>query len=117
VNVDEVRNQIPLLKNTVYLDNAGAGPPPASVHAAMQYFLDEWRDYGGKWESWLLDIVKFRDLFAQLIWASLDEVACIPNVSSGLEEHVVVAPRVNTLRVSPHFYNTKDEIDRLLEKV
>ena len=34
-----------------------------------------------------------------------------------LKERVVVAPRVNTLRVSPHFYNTKDEIDTLLEKV
>jgi selenocysteine lyase/cysteine desulfurase len=84
VNVDEVRKQISLLKNTVYLDNAGAGPPPASVHAAMQYFLDEWRDYGERWESWLLDIVKSRELLAQLIGASLDEVACIPNVSSGL---------------------------------
>ena len=34
-----------------------------------------------------------------------------------LKERVVVAPRVSTLRVSPHFYNTKDEIDTLLEKV
>jgi selenocysteine lyase/cysteine desulfurase len=34
-----------------------------------------------------------------------------------LKEHVVVAPRVNTLRVSPHFYNREDEIDLLLEKV
>ena len=84
VNVAEVREQIPLIKNTVYLDNAGAGPPPISVHSAMQSFLDEWRDYGEKWESWLLDIVRSRELFAQLIGANLDEVACIPNVSSGL---------------------------------
>ena len=34
-----------------------------------------------------------------------------------LEERVVVAPRANMLRVSPHFYNTEDEIDGLLEKV
>jgi selenocysteine lyase/cysteine desulfurase len=33
------------------------------------------------------------------------------------QEHVVVAPRVNTLRVSPHFYNTDQEIDTLLEKL
>jgi selenocysteine lyase/cysteine desulfurase len=84
LNVDEARNQIPLLKNTVYLDNAGAGPPPSSVHAVMQSFLDEWRDFGERWETWLLDIVKSRDLFAQLIGASVDEAACIPNVSSGL---------------------------------
>jgi selenocysteine lyase/cysteine desulfurase len=84
VNVDEARNQIPLLKNTVYLDNAGAGPPPSSVRAAMQSFLDEWRDFGERWETWLLDVVKSRDLFAQLIGASVDDVACISNVSSGL---------------------------------
>jgi selenocysteine lyase/cysteine desulfurase len=34
-----------------------------------------------------------------------------------LKEHVVVAPRVNTLRVSPHFYNTEREVELLLEKV
>jgi cysteine desulfurase/selenocysteine lyase len=30
---------------------------------------------------------------------------------------VVVAPRVNTLRVSPHFFNTENEIDTLLAKI
>ena len=80
----EVRQQIPLLTNNVYLDNAGAGPPPVSVHAAMQSFLTEWRDYGEKWEAWLLEIVSARELFASLINATLDEVACVPNVSSGL---------------------------------
>lgn len=84
MNVDEVRQQIPLLAGNVYLDNAGAGPPPLSVHSAMQSFLDEWRDYGEKWEAWLLEIVKTRELFGRLINATLDEVACIPNVSSGL---------------------------------
>jgi len=84
LNVEEVRQQIPLLTGNVYLDNAGAGPPPVSVRAAMRSFLDEWRDYGEKWEAWLLEIVKTRELFGRLINATLDEVACIPNVSSGL---------------------------------
>jgi selenocysteine lyase/cysteine desulfurase len=34
-----------------------------------------------------------------------------------LDEGIVVAPRVSTLRVSPHFFNTNAEIDSLLEKV
>ena len=84
MDLNKVREQIPLLRSSVYLDNAGAGPPPLSVHAAMQSFLDEWRDYGEKWESWLLEIVKTRELFARLINASVEEVACIPNVTSGL---------------------------------
>ncbi len=55
-----------------------------SVHQAMHSFLDEWRDYGEKWEAWLLEIVKARELFARLIGATVDEVACVPSVSSGL---------------------------------
>jgi selenocysteine lyase/cysteine desulfurase len=56
-----------------------------SAHAQTQPFLNERRDYEEKWEPWLLDIIKGRELFPQLIGAKLEEVACIPNVSSGLE--------------------------------
>jgi selenocysteine lyase/cysteine desulfurase len=34
-----------------------------------------------------------------------------------MEAHIVVAPRVNALRVSPHFYNTDAEVDKLVEKL
>ena len=84
MDVEEVRRQIPLLSKGVYLDSAGAGAPPVSVHAAMQSFLDQWRDYGEKWDVWLREIVKGRELFSRLIGAATDEVACVPNVSSGL---------------------------------
>jgi cysteine desulfurase/selenocysteine lyase len=50
----------------------------------MQSFLDEWSSYGEKWDAWLLEIVKARELFARLIGAKTEEVACIPNVTSGL---------------------------------
>jgi selenocysteine lyase/cysteine desulfurase len=50
----------------------------------MRVFLDDWRDHGERWEVWLQDIVDTRDLFARLIHAQSEEVACIPNVSSGL---------------------------------
>jgi selenocysteine lyase/cysteine desulfurase len=84
VNLEEVRRQIPLLSREVYLDSAGAGAPPIPVHEAMQSFLNEWRDYGEKWDAWLREIVKGREFFARLISAKTDEVACIPSVSAGL---------------------------------
>lgn len=84
MNLTQVREQIPLLSNTLYFDNAGAGPPPASVYAEMQSFLNDWRDHGERWERWLPDIVESRSLFAKLIHAKTEQVACIPNVSSGL---------------------------------
>ena len=33
------------------------------------------------------------------------------------KKNVVVSPRANGIRVSPHFYNTEEEIDRLVEAV
>lgn len=84
MDLQEVREQIPLLSKSVYLDNAGAGPPPIQVRDAMQRFLDEWTNRGENWEAWLLEIVKARDLFARLIAATADEIACVPNVTSGL---------------------------------
>lgn len=84
MDINEVRNQIPLLAKNVYLDAAGAGPPPLSVHEAMRSFLDEWTDYGEKWDAWLLEIVKTRELFARLIGGTVDEVACVPSVTSAL---------------------------------
>ena len=95
MDIDGVRTQIPLLANTVYLDSAGAGPPPKIVHESMQSFLDEWRDNGEKWEAWLLEIVKTRELFANLIGAKLEEIACVPNVTSGL------AAVATALRIKP----------------
>lgn len=50
----------------------------------MQVFLDEWSDNGEKWDAWLLEIVRARENFARLIGANLEEIACIPNVTSAL---------------------------------
>jgi len=95
MNVEEIREQLPLLAKSVYLDNAGAGPPPRSVTESMQSFLDEWSSYGERWDRWLLEIVKARELFAKLIGARREEVACVPNVSSGL------AAVASALRLEP----------------
>jgi len=92
LNVEEVRRQIPLLTKGVYLDSAGAGPPPTSVHESMRLFLDEWRDYGEKWDAWLLEVVRARELFATLISAKTNEVACVPNVTSGLAAIATALP-------------------------
>lgn len=92
MNIQEVRNQIPLLAKTTYLDSAGAGPPPVSVHESMRSFLDEWSSYGEKWDEWLLEIAKARELFARLVGARTNEVACVPNVSSGLAAVATALP-------------------------
>lgn len=46
------------------------------------------------------------------------EVADAAKVALKLQSQgVIVAPRVNTLRVSPHFFNIENEIDAFLEKI
>jgi len=32
-----------------------------------------------------------------------------------MEKKIVTAPRVNRLRISPHFYNTREEVDALVD--
>lgn len=76
MDIDEVRRQIPLLANRVYLDNAGAGPPPLSVQEAMRSFLDEWTNVGEKWDEWLLEIIRTRKLSPDsLVQASMKSPA------------------------------------------
>lgn len=93
MNLEEIRSQIPLLSKRVYLDNAGAGPPPLQVYDTMHRVLDEWRDYGEKWEEWLPEIVNARKKFANLISANGDDVACIPNATSGLAAIATALPQ------------------------
>jgi selenocysteine lyase/cysteine desulfurase len=38
-------------------------------------------------------------------------------VKSLRDEGIIISARANGLRVSPHFYNTEAEIDKLLEKI
>ena len=84
MNIDLVRKEIPVTSRRAYLDNAGTGPPPIAVINALNKFLTEWREYGENWEEWLPMIVDARRLFGKLIGAGLDEVACLPSVTSGL---------------------------------
>jgi selenocysteine lyase/cysteine desulfurase len=84
MELEDLRKQIPLLSKATYLDSAGAGPPPKSVTESMMSFLNEWSEYGEKWDEWLLQIVEARESFAKLTGAKKEEVACVPNVTSGL---------------------------------
>jgi len=66
------------------LDNAGAGPLSIDVSKAVNAFLEVWSKEGEPWDVALEHIVEARALFADLIGANTDEVAAVPNVTSGL---------------------------------
>ena len=46
---EKARRMIPALGRRTYLDNAGAGLPPAMVTQRMESFLDDWSQSGENW--------------------------------------------------------------------
>ncbi len=84
MQVERIRKELPIVQKRVYLDNAGAGPPTRSLLAELQEYVDDWRDDGERWDKWLKEIVRARELFARAIGAREEEVACVPNATSGL---------------------------------
>jgi selenocysteine lyase/cysteine desulfurase len=78
------RSQYPGLKGRVYLDSAGAGMPPRRVTDAMKEMVDAWSKEGEDSVGWLEDVIRLRESFGRLIGAGRDEVAVVPNVSTGL---------------------------------
>lgn len=79
----EARRLIPITRSRVYLDNAGAGPLSIPVLDAVNRFLGLWAERGEPWDEALEHIVEARRLFAEIIGASLEEVAAVPGVTYG----------------------------------
>lgn len=81
--LEEVRELIPITRDRVYLDNAGAGPLSTPVLDAINGFTRLWAERGEPWDEALEHIVEARRLFAELIGARLEEVAAVPGVTYG----------------------------------
>ncbi|MCE4610602.1 MAG: aminotransferase class V-fold PLP-dependent enzyme [Desulfurococcales archaeon] len=79
----EVRGLIPITREKVYFDNAGAGPLSKPVLEAIEGFARLWAERGEPWDEALEHIVEARRLFAGLIGARLEEVAAVPGVTYG----------------------------------
>jgi len=84
LNIDLVRKQIPVTARRAYFDNAGTGPPPIPVLNAITEYIADWREYGENWEEWLPLIIESRRLFGKMVGGTVEEVGCVPNVTSGL---------------------------------
>ncbi|MBS7620022.1 aminotransferase class V-fold PLP-dependent enzyme, partial [Candidatus Bathyarchaeota archaeon] len=85
---DEV---FPLAEKWIYLDNAAQGAPPRSTLRIMEEYVkdrcswlsgeEDWSDYMGKWSS---KVENSKNLFAKIIGAKDDEIAFIPNTTTGI---------------------------------
>jgi cysteine desulfurase/selenocysteine lyase len=82
---DEVRTDFPGLQGKCYLNAAAASLTPRPVREAVEAFYRE-QEAGGDsyWESWLERRERVRGKVARFIGAEPDEIAFVPNTSSGI---------------------------------
>jgi cysteine desulfurase/selenocysteine lyase len=91
----KAREEIPILKKYIYLNNASAGPLPSRVVASVVKFAEEWASEGEPWEEGIRAIYDCKRLFSQLIGARPEEVSAFPGVSYG------IALVLSSLRLKP----------------
>ena len=80
------RDEFPITKDLVYLNNCSLTPFPARGRRAIEKFAREWTELGGRawYEHWIGEYEGLRADLARILGASVDEVAIEPNVSAGL---------------------------------
>lgn len=79
------RENMPVTKKWAYFDHAAVAPLPASSRQAILHWLDQATEEGDTcWPHWNRQLEKLRRCGADLLHASQDEIALIPNTSSGI---------------------------------
>lgn len=83
---DAWRSQFPGLQERTYLNTVSLGQLSKRSRSAVNRFLDLWTEFGASawYNYWLEEVDRLRGEFAQVIGASPEEVAIMPNISSAL---------------------------------
>jgi cysteine desulfurase / selenocysteine lyase len=82
---DDVRRDFPGLEGKAYLNAAAASPTPRPVREAVERFYREQEDGGDRdWEEWLERREDVRKRVAAFVGASPEEIAFVPNASTGI---------------------------------
>lgn len=88
MNIDDIRNQIPAVQTSLYMNTGWQGPPPNSVTNAVKERLD-YESGNAPTSPAVLDSgkelkLRAREAAANLINASIDEIALTQNTTHGL---------------------------------
>ena len=85
VDWNNVRNQFPAVKNSVYLNTASASPiSRIAVKEAKDFYDDVLLHGDSNWEKWLEKSEHARKKLAEFINADKNEIAFMPNTSFGM---------------------------------
>lgn len=85
MNIEAIREQFPITKRLINLDNASLSPLPDPVVSAVEGMLKQRAELGVKafWD-WLGIVDETKALIARLINATPDEIALTQNTSEGI---------------------------------
>jgi cysteine desulfurase/selenocysteine lyase len=82
---EEVRKDFRALERLTYLNAAATSPIPRPVHDAAVAFYREIDEAGDRpWNAWLERQERVREKVAAFIGADADEIAFVPNTSTGI---------------------------------
>jgi selenocysteine lyase/cysteine desulfurase len=82
---EEIRRDFPALKGHVYLNAAAGSPTPRPVREAVAAFYRELEDGGDShWDAWMSRREQVREKAARLVGAQADEIAFVPDTSTGM---------------------------------
>jgi selenocysteine lyase/cysteine desulfurase len=84
MDFERLRSDFPLLSRYTYLDTASSGAMSEQVHRATVEFIDRWLYEGEDWDRVIKDVIEARRLFSSIVGVKEDEVALVPNASTGL---------------------------------
>ena len=80
--VEYWRREFPALADTIHVANCSHSPQSRRVRAALDGYLDGWRDRIMDWEAWMAEVEGVRAAFARLIGARSEEVAISTSASA-----------------------------------
>lgn len=81
----QLRRDFPAAERHVYLNTAAAGPTPQPVREAVGAFYRDLEEDGDLyWDSWIERREQIREKVARFIGAEADEIAFVPNTSTGM---------------------------------
>jgi len=85
VHWDEVRKDFPGLEHQAYLNAAATSPIPRPVREAAESFYRDLEASGDSaWDAWMERRERVRERVAAFIGAEPDEIAFVPNTSTGI---------------------------------
>ena len=79
------RTEVPAAEKWAYFDHAAVSPlTRAAIEGISTWLGEASRDGGAVWAGWAKNVEHVRRLAARMIGAETDEIALVPNTTSGI---------------------------------